>query len=77
MMWIERGLKNDNSMAIKVKKVKKKFTPRQEANKLARELGGKLLNATGYDFIQEGWPTERYKSLGEFMFVKGENSDTN
>ena len=58
-------------MAIKVKKVKDIPTPRQEANKLARELGGKLLEATGYDFIQEGWPTERYESLAEFMFMKG------
>jgi hypothetical protein len=58
-------------MAIKVKKVNKELTPRQEANKLARELGGKFLNAAGYNFVQEGYKTENFKSIEEFLFIKG------
>ena len=64
-------------MVKEVKKVKRGLTPRQKANKLARELGGRLLNATGYDFIQEGWPTENFKSIEEFMLIKGGISGEN
>ena len=61
---------NRQKYGCKVKKAKAILTPKQEANKLARESGGKLLSATGYVFVQEGRLTQNFRSVKEFIAYK-------